>query len=141
MSRAARDAAPATIAPSRIARVIATRGVLRRLFARAAHRVRRGDASPSPLATARGWGTREYCALFVAHPHPMWVYDTESLHFLEVNDAAATRWGYTRTELLRLRVTDITLSGRYPSLFVAVKARIRTPTGRSSGNISGKTGR
>jgi len=45
--------------------------------------------------------------LFAGNPLPMWVYDLETLHFLEVNDAAVARYGYTRDEFLKLRLTDI----------------------------------
>ena len=45
--------------------------------------------------------------LFQSHPLPMWVFDLETLHFLEVNDAAGVVYGYSRSELLTLRITDI----------------------------------
>jgi PAS domain S-box-containing protein len=45
--------------------------------------------------------------LFDNHPVPMWVYDRDTLRFLEVNDAAITRYGYSRDEFLGLRITDI----------------------------------
>ena len=45
--------------------------------------------------------------LFEANPIPMWVYDCETLRFLEVNDAAVVRYGYSRAEFLSLRITDI----------------------------------
>src|SRR5215216_5351931 len=45
--------------------------------------------------------------LFTNNPLPMWVYDVETLHFLEVNDAAMAHYGYTREEFLALRITDI----------------------------------
>ncbi len=45
--------------------------------------------------------------LFASHPHPMWVYDLETLQFLEVNEAAIARYGYTRDEFLTLRLPDI----------------------------------
>jgi PAS domain S-box-containing protein len=45
--------------------------------------------------------------LFAAHPLPMWLYDAESLQFLEVNDAAVERYGYTREEFLSKRITDL----------------------------------
>ncbi len=48
-----------------------------------------------------------YRLLFAANPLPMWVYDLETLRFLEVNDAAVTRYGYTRDEFLHMRITDI----------------------------------
>src|SRR5450755_473729 len=45
--------------------------------------------------------------LFEANPLPMWVYDCETLRFLEVNDAAVTRYGYSQDEFLAMRITDI----------------------------------
>jgi PAS domain S-box-containing protein len=45
--------------------------------------------------------------LFAANPLPMWLYDAESLQFLEVNDAAVHHYGYTREEFLRKRITDL----------------------------------
>lgn len=37
----------------------------------------------------------------------MWVYDTETLRFLAVNDAAIRRYGYTRDEFLARALTDL----------------------------------
>jgi PAS domain S-box-containing protein len=37
----------------------------------------------------------------------MWVYDLETLRFLEVNDAAVSQYGYTRDEFLAMHITDI----------------------------------
>lgn len=51
--------------------------------------------------------SESFTMLFSAHPVPMWIYDLETLAFLEVNDAAAARYGYTRDEFLRMRITDI----------------------------------
>jgi PAS domain S-box-containing protein len=47
--------------------------------------------------------------LFDANPLPTWLYDSESLRFLEVNDAAVGRYGYTRDEFLQKRITDLHL--------------------------------
>ena len=46
-------------------------------------------------------------SLFSANPHPMWVYDTSTLEFLEVNEAAVRHYGYARAEFLSLRVPDL----------------------------------
>ena len=46
-------------------------------------------------------------ALFRQNPHPMWVFDAETLAFLDVNDAAVQHYGYTRGEFLAMRITDI----------------------------------
>ena len=37
----------------------------------------------------------------------MWIYDLETLRFLEVNEAAVKRYGYSRAEFLRMRLSDI----------------------------------
>ena len=37
----------------------------------------------------------------------MWVYDRENLRFLEVNEAALHRYGFTRREFLAMRLHDL----------------------------------
>lgn len=48
-----------------------------------------------------------YRLLFESNPHPMWVYDRESLAFLAVNDAAIQHYGYSRAEFLQRTIKDI----------------------------------
>ena len=50
---------------------------------------------------------RNYRMLFEAHPQPMWLYDIETLAFLDVNDAASTRYGYSHDEFLAMTIKDI----------------------------------
>jgi PAS domain S-box-containing protein len=50
---------------------------------------------------------RNYRTLFAGHPQPMWLYDTSSLQFLEVNDAAIDAYGYTRDEFMHMTVAEI----------------------------------
>ena len=50
---------------------------------------------------------RRYRTLFESNPHPMWVYDVESLKFLTVNDAAVAHYGYSREEFLAMTIMDI----------------------------------
>ena len=45
--------------------------------------------------------------LFSGNPQPMWVFERDSLSFLEVNDAAIEHYGYSRAEFLTMRTTDI----------------------------------
>jgi PAS domain S-box-containing protein len=45
--------------------------------------------------------------MFLANPFPMWVYDCETLRFLEVNDAAVRTYGYSMQEFLSLTLVDI----------------------------------
>jgi len=48
-----------------------------------------------------------YRLLFDASPQAMWVFDSETLRFLAVNDAAVKRYGYSRDEFLRMTILDI----------------------------------
>jgi len=50
---------------------------------------------------------KKYQRLFQSHPHPTWVYDIETLHFLVVNDAAVARYGFSREEFLAMTINDI----------------------------------
>jgi PAS domain S-box-containing protein len=49
----------------------------------------------------------QYRLLFENNPIPMWVYDLETLQFLDVNTAAINRYGYTRQEFLTMSIRDI----------------------------------
>ncbi|UCV01266.1 EAL domain-containing protein [Acidovorax radicis] len=62
----------------------------------------------------------QYRMLFDEHPHPMWVYDKESLRLLAVNRSMETHYGYTEAELLSMAMTDLWPEDRRAS----VKARI-----------------
>lgn len=48
-----------------------------------------------------------YRDMFAANPHPMWVADLETQRFLNVNDAALKRYGYSRDEFMALTIRDI----------------------------------
>ena len=50
---------------------------------------------------------QRYRSLFESNPHPMWVYDLETLRFLNVNDAAMAHYGYSREEFLAMTIADI----------------------------------
>ena len=54
--------------------------------------------------------------LFAHNPLPMWVYDAETFAFLEVNDAALDKYGYTRAEFLALTLSDIRPAEDVPRL-------------------------
>ena len=45
--------------------------------------------------------------LFSANPYAMWIYDCESLRFLEVNDAAVKTYGYSPEEFRQMTLVDI----------------------------------
>ena len=48
-----------------------------------------------------------YRSLFDSNPQPVWVYDVETLRFLEVNGSAVAHYGYSRTEFLSMTIADI----------------------------------
>ena len=48
-----------------------------------------------------------YRPLFALSPQPAWVYETGSLRFLEVNEAAVRSYGWSREEFLALTLRDI----------------------------------
>jgi PAS domain S-box-containing protein len=58
----------------------------------------------------------KYRLLYDNNPHPMWVYDTESLRFLTVNNAAINNYGYSKEEFLSMTVKDIHLTEDVPGL-------------------------
>ncbi|RZU35694.1 sensor domain-containing protein [Edaphobacter modestus] len=45
--------------------------------------------------------------IFEGNPLAMWIYDLESLRFLEVNESAERQYGYARQEFLNLTVNDL----------------------------------
>jgi PAS domain S-box-containing protein len=48
-----------------------------------------------------------YRLLFESNPHPMWVFDIETLAFLAVNQAAIAHYGYSEQEFLSMSISDI----------------------------------
>ncbi len=48
-----------------------------------------------------------YRYLFENNPYPMWTYDLETLAFLDVNEAAIKKYGYSRQEFLNMTIVDI----------------------------------
>jgi PAS domain S-box-containing protein len=45
--------------------------------------------------------------LFAHNPLPMWVFEKETLQFLQVNDAALRHYGYNRIEFLQMSAPDL----------------------------------
>lgn len=62
-----------------------------------------------------------YRTLFAVNPQPMWVYDIETLRFLEVNAAAIRLYGYTRDEFLARTIADIRPAAEVPRLLAALE--------------------
>jgi PAS domain S-box-containing protein len=70
---------------------------------------------------------RRYRDLFAANPMPLWIYDMQTLAFLDVNDAAIANYGYSRDEFLTMRITDIRPSEDIPKLLQHVQATLEKP--------------
>lgn len=61
-----------------------------------------------------------YQILFDANPLPVWVYDIETLKFLDVNPAAIANYGYSRDEFLALTIKEIRPEEDVPIVLRAV---------------------
>ncbi|MEY2451856.1 MAG: hypothetical protein QOD92_1430 [Acidimicrobiaceae bacterium] len=71
-------------------------------------------------ATALADSEASFRMLFANNPRPMWVWDIDTLAFLEVNEAAVNHYGYTRDEFLAMRISDIRPEEDMPLLLSAV---------------------
>ena len=70
---------------------------------------KRSDSQPGDRRVVEA-SEGQYRALFDRYPHPAWVIDRATLHFLAVNDAALDRYGYSREEFLSMSYPDIHLA-------------------------------
>jgi len=59
--------------------------------------------------------------LFSHTPLPMWVFDTETLQFLQVNEATTKAYGFSESEFRHMSVRDIRPDGDAPSFAVHVE--------------------
>jgi PAS domain S-box-containing protein len=57
-----------------------------------------------------------YENFYKSNPHPMWIYDLETLAFLDVNDAAIKHYGYSQEEFLFMTIKDIRPPEDIPAL-------------------------
>jgi PAS domain S-box-containing protein len=85
---------------------------VRRAVAEAAERALRHEAQEELKRSEK-----QYRILFQGNPHPMWVFDLETLRLLEVNEAAVQHYGYSRDEFLKMILTDLRVPGGENSKF------------------------
>jgi two-component system cell cycle sensor histidine kinase/response regulator CckA len=64
----------------------------------------------------------QYRLLFDSNPHPMWVFEKETLAFLAVNEATVQHYGYSRSELLSMTIKDIRPPEEVPALMAELKS-------------------
>ena len=81
---------------------------------------------PSPMGIPALDAPELPSGFFDAFPLPMWVYDAETLRFLEVNRCALLHYGYTRDEFRAMTIRDI----RPPEQRPLLDARLRAIAGR-----------
>ena len=72
-----------------------------------------------------------YRKLFEENPAPMWVFDVETLRFLDVNEAAAQLYGFSKEEFLVRTLRDIRPPEDVP--FVEADVRVERSGIRRSG--------
>lgn len=70
---------------------------------------------------------KRYRNLFMSNPNPMWVYDLETLAFLDVNEAAITTYGYSRNEFLSMTIRDIRPEEDVKKLLSNIKSAVYGP--------------
>lgn len=66
-----------------------------------------------------------YRLLFEGNPVPMWLFDLETLRFLDVNAAAVAHYGYARERFLTMTLFDIRPPEDWPALREAAADRER----------------
>lgn len=59
---------------------------------------------------------QEYINLFNHSPIPMWIFDVDSLRFMNVNEAACIHYGYTINEFLSMTIKEIRPKDDIPNL-------------------------
>ncbi|MGK9476808.1 PAS domain-containing sensor histidine kinase [Melioribacter sp. OK-6-Me] len=64
---------------------------------------------------------KKFRILFMNNPHPMWIYDVDTMKFIEVNDAAIFHYGYSKEEFLSMKLTDIRPEEDIPYLIRSVR--------------------
>ncbi len=70
-----------------------------------------------------------YRVLFDTNPLPMWVFDPQTLKFLEVNEAAIQSYGYSREEFLAMTIGEIRPPEDVPALMEELSKRSRRHPG------------
>jgi len=62
--------------------------------------------------THQNQAQEKYKLIFDRSPLPMWLFDIETLRFLDVNEAAVRNYGYSKNEFLLMTIRDIRPAGQ-----------------------------
>ena len=76
---------------------------------------------------------KQYRLIFDGNPTPMWVFDQETLGFLEVNDAAVHHYGFSREEFLSMRIPDLRAPEEGPALMEYLHTLVSADTSTKLG--------
>ena len=90
---------------------------LRLVSAKLHEKVRELDVARGAFETTAA----RYRNLFRIHPEPMWVFNIETLRFLEVNDAAVRRYGYSHEEFLAMTIDNIYPPEELPAILAGLR--------------------
>ncbi|WP_295337625.1 PAS domain-containing protein [Flavobacterium sp.] len=69
---------------------------------------------------------QEYIALFNHSPLPMWIFDSVTLHFLNVNEAACEHYGFSHEEFMNMHIKDIRPESEIPQMHALLNKAIQT---------------
>jgi len=69
----------------------------------------------------------QYKLLFEQNPIPMWIYDKKTYRFLEVNNAAVDKYGYSKEEFYNMTLFDIRPGEDIPIFRKNLKSSINKP--------------
>lgn len=69
---------------------------------------------------------KRYHQMFAESPVPMWVFDTETRAFIDVNESATREYGYSREEFLAMSMDDIRPPEDIPRLMEKLR-QLHTP--------------
>jgi PAS domain S-box-containing protein len=72
---------------------------------------------------------KDFEELFEKNPQAMWIYDTETLRFVNINQAAIVELGYTKNEFFNMSIADIRHENEKESLESELLKRHETEDG------------
>jgi PAS domain S-box-containing protein len=98
--------------------------------------LKRADGSSSLGAPARGSTNgshsgvdRKFEVLFSTNPLAMYICDHRTLEILEVNAAAVRQYGYSREELLQMKITELRPAEDVPAFLSSLRKNGASPNG------------
>lgn len=72
------------------------------------------------IEQARSRSEDQFRRLFEENPQPMWIFESDSLAFLAVNDAAIQMFGYPREEFMSMTMHNVLNSTEVPDFFDSI---------------------